>query len=176
VSAPTQRGDRIRPGVVVVVDEQRVRAAEIEAVVVDGADGLGQLQFDDGAERPGRRVRVHLPGRLDSSPQPQQPVAVAGVGGTGPHRALVGCDSLTDRAPAHRHRAPGRRDPLVHQRGHRDPPALPGRSDHAGRRHADVGEEDFVELRFAGDLAQPAHLDPGGVHVQDEVGKALVFR
>ena len=40
-------------------------------------------------------------------------------------------------------------------------------------RHLDVGEEDLVELRLAGDLAQRAHLDAGRVHVDDQVREAL---
>ena len=40
---------------------------------------------------------------------------------------------------------------------------------------ADVGEEDLVELGVAGDLAQGPDLDPGRVHVHDEVGHAPVL-
>jgi len=43
------------------------------------------------------------------------------------------------------------------------------------RRHRDVGEEDLVELRLAGDLAQRPDLDAGTLHVDDEVREALVL-
>ena len=35
--------------------------------------------------------------------------------------------------------------------------------------HLDAGEEDLVELRLAGDLAQRPHLDAGRLHVDDQV-------
>ena len=40
--------------------------------------------------------------------------------------------------------------------------------------HLDVREEDLVELRLAGDLAQRPHLDPGRLHVHDQVGEPVV--
>ena len=40
---------------------------------------------------------------------------------------------------------------------------------------ADVGEVDLVELGVAGHLAQRPDLDAGGVHVDHEVGEALVL-
>ena len=43
-------------------------------------------------------------------------------------------------------------------------------------RHLDVGEEDLVELRLAGDLAERAHLDAGRVHVDDQVREVPVAR
>ena len=64
---------------------------------------------------------------------------------------------------------------LVHQRGHRDPPALADVADAVGVGHPDLGHVDLVELGLAGDLAQRPDLDAGGVHVEGEVGQALVL-
>src|SRR5919202_189268 len=64
---------------------------------------------------------------------------------------------------------------LVAERRLRQLPALALLADDVLGRHADIGEEDFGELRAAGDLLQRAHLDARAVHVQDEVGDALVL-
>ena len=68
------------------------------------------------------------------------------------------------------------RPALVQQRRHRHLPAVALVAEPVRHRHLDVGEEDLVELRLAGDLAQRPHLDAGRVHVDDEVGQALVPR
>ena len=41
--------------------------------------------------------------------------------------------------------------------------------------HAHVVEEDLVELGVAGDLPQRLHRDAGRLHVEEEVGDALVL-
>ncbi len=64
---------------------------------------------------------------------------------------------------------------LVHQRGHRHAPALADIADAVGVGDADLGHVDLVELGLAGDLAQRPDLDSGGVHVEGEVGQALVL-
>ena len=76
--------------------------------------------------------------------------------------------ALRDRA-ADRHT-------LVHQRGHRDAPAVAGVADAVAVGDAHVGHVDLVELRLAGDLHERPDLDPGRVHVEGEVREALVLR
>ena len=72
------------------------------------------------------------------------------------------------------HRAHGH--PLVHERGERDPPALADRAEPLRVRDAQVGEVDLVELGVAGELPQRTHLDARRLHVDEEVGQALVLR
>ena len=64
---------------------------------------------------------------------------------------------------------PAEHDALVHQGRDRHGPALADVADALGVGDAGVGEEDLVELGFAGHLAQRAHLDAGLVHVDEEV-------
>ena len=42
-------------------------------------------------------------------------------------------------------------------------------------RDADVSEEDLIELGLAGDLVERPDVDSLGLHVQQEVGQALVL-
>src|SRR5262245_36521180 len=67
-------------------------------------------------------------------------------------------------------------DALVHERGQRHAPAVADAPEPVLLRDADVVQEDLVEARGAVDLADRAHLDPGRVHVDDEVGEARVLR
>jgi hypothetical protein len=62
----------------------------------------------------------------------------------------------------------------VEERRHRHLPAAADLAQQVLLRHLDVGEEDLVELRLAGDLAERAHLDAGRLHVDDQVGEPLV--
>ena len=55
-------------------------------------------------------------------------------------------------------------------------PAAVDRTEHVLERDAHVGEEHLVEVRDAGGLAQRPHVDPGAVHVDQEVGDAAVLR
>ena len=64
---------------------------------------------------------------------------------------------------------------LVHQRGHGHPPALADVADAVGVGHPHLGQVDLVELGLAGHLAQRPHLDARRVHVEGEVGHALVL-
>src|SRR6202023_3131960 len=61
------------------------------------------------------------------------------------------------------------------QRGVRDRPALPWLSDYGVGRHLDGIEEDLVEIRGAGQLAQWADRDARAGHVEDERTDALVL-
>ena len=56
-----------------------------------------------------------------------------------------------------------------------DPPALADVADAVGVGHPHLGQVDLVELGLAGHLAQRPHLDAGRVHVEREVGQALVL-
>ena len=49
-------------------------------------------------------------------------------------------------------------------------------TDDVGGRNAHVGEEHLVELVRARHLHERADLDPGGSHVDDEVGDAFLRR
>ena len=64
---------------------------------------------------------------------------------------------------------------LVHQRGEPDRPAVVDAAQHLRLVHAHVVEEDLVELGVAGDLLERLHRDAGRVHVEQEVGDALVL-
>ena len=63
---------------------------------------------------------------------------------------------------------------LVQERRHRDLPALALVAEAVLDRDLDVVEEDLVELRLAGDLAQRPHLDAGRAHVDDQVREVPV--
>ena len=91
--------------------------------------------------------------------------------------SLPDAHRLGDRAGAgagHADPAADRRA-LVRQRRHRHPPALADVTDPVGVGDAHVGEVHLVELGLAGDLAQRSDLDARGVHVEGEVGQALVL-
>ena len=64
---------------------------------------------------------------------------------------------------------------FVCQRGHRHRPAVVGRPDDVLVRHHRVGEEHLVEGGAAVHLLERAHVDARLVHVDDEVGDALVL-
>ena len=66
-------------------------------------------------------------------------------------------------------------DPLVHQRGDRDPPPGADVAEPALIGDAYVGEVHLVELGVAGHLPQRAYLDARCLHVDDEVGQAVVL-
>ena len=65
---------------------------------------------------------------------------------------------------------------LVQERRHRHLPAVALVAQAVLDRHLNIAEEDLVELRLAGDLAQRPHLDAGRVHVDDEVRQVPVAR
>ena len=78
-------------------------------------------------------------------------------------------------APAEALAAEPDRDALEHQRRQRDAPAAVDRPDLGARVERDVVEEDLVEVRLAGDLAQRPDRHALGVHRDDEHGQALVL-
>jgi hypothetical protein len=71
------------------------------------------------------------------------------------------------RAARHRH-------PLVGERRTRQPPAVVDLTHQAVGRHEDVVEEDLIEHRRAGELPQWADVDARCLHVEQEVGDAVV--
>ena len=79
------------------------------------------------------------------------------------------------RAPNRRTAAATDGGALVGQGGHRHPPPLADVADPVGVGDPHLGDVDLVELGLTGHLAQRAHLDAGRVHVQGEVGEALVL-
>ena len=64
---------------------------------------------------------------------------------------------------------------LDHQCGVRNGPAVVEAADDVGHWHAGFVDEHFVEHGAAGHFAQGAHLDAGLVHVEREVGDALML-
>ena len=64
---------------------------------------------------------------------------------------------------------------LVAEAGVGDPPAVVDLADHLIGGDAHVVEEDLVEVVGPGDLAQRAHLDARGPHVERERGDARLF-
>ena len=93
------------------------------------------------------------------------------VGPRRPQRDGVGDGARPAPAAAAAERAA-----LVHQRGHRDAPAVADVAEPVRVGDAGVGEVDLVELGLPGQLAQRPGLDARPVHVDDEVRQALVLR
>src|SRR5438105_3907545 len=69
----------------------------------------------------------------------------------------------------------GERRALVHERGDRHPPAVALPADDVLVGDARLLDEQLVELRLAGDLAQGTDLDGLLLHVHEEVGQSLVL-
>ena len=67
------------------------------------------------------------------------------------------------------------RQSLVHQSGDRDLPAFTYLTESLRVRNANVGEEDFVEVRPARNLTDGLHLDPRRRHIDPEEGQPLVL-
>src|SRR5271167_807249 len=65
---------------------------------------------------------------------------------------------------------------LVHQRAHRHVPPVVYFSKDIFNGHANIPEEQLVELGFPGHLAQRSNFDAGRFHIHEEDGKSLVFR
>ena len=89
---------------------------------------------------------------------------------------LPGVDEAADGSFAFGHGAAAEGDAFVHEGGEGDFPAFAFVSEHVRVWDRDVGEEHFVEFGFTGDLVEGFDFDAGGVHVDDEVGHALVLR
>ena len=68
------------------------------------------------------------------------------------------------------------RGTLVHQRRQRDVPTVVDVAEAIVVGNAHLVEEDLVEARPTGHLAQRSHLDTGRLHVDDEPGESLVLR
>ena len=68
------------------------------------------------------------------------------------------------------------REALVHQRGERDLPSLPDRTQPLRIRHAHIGEEHLVEVRRARHLMDRPDLDARRFHVEEEEGQPLMLR
>ena len=83
-------------------------------------------------------------------------------------------DQLPDHHLERSREGEAERAALVQQRRHRDLPAAADLADHVLDGHLDAGEEDLVELRLAGDLAERPHLDAGSLHVDDQVRQPRV--
>ena len=169
-----------RGALAVAVIQKSFRPKEIHAELVDVLVQFGADQLADRALRArasdacrGARALGRQPLRLRPQPQLSQPVAQhrrLQVRARRPQR-----DRLRDGARAAAAAAPAERRALVHQRGHRDAPAVADVSEPVLVRDAGVGEVDLVELGLPGQLAQRSGLDAWAVHVDDEVGQALVL-
>lgn len=85
-----------------------------------------------------------------------------------PHDEVLGGEGHLIERGQHRH-------PLEHQRRHRDLPAGVDGADRGVLRQLDPVEEDLVEARRAGDLAQGPDRHPGSVHVDDEHRQAAML-
>ena len=148
-----------------------VRASASLAIEPSGP-GLPARAFADGALV---RVAQHL--ALD--PQLRDAVAVDGV--TFGERALAPqVERLLDaRHAACRSGRPARRRRSWCARSSAWSSRRASRRrcpDAVGVGDSHIGEVHLVELGLAGDLAQRPHLDAGRVHVEHEVGQALVLR
>ena len=177
---PAEAHHLVGPPVGVVVADRPGRPLQVDDHRPDVLVELGPHQL---GHRP-LRARVlgpHVlggpqdgqPQGLGLDPQPHHPVEVDAGPLAGVHAAVGVHQHVGGLAPSGVVAADG--GPLVHQRGEGHPPALAHRADAAGVGHPHVGEVDLVELGLAGHLAQGPDLHPLAVHVQGEVGQALVL-
>ena len=163
---------------------QALGAQQVEARFIDVLVHLGRNQLADRPLRPGvaglRTVACPPVGeaqRLGLTPEVDHPV-------TG-HRQRRSVERPLALVPDANQVADGARtlaghtapqgDAFVHERGHRSTPAAADLAEDMVVRDADVVEEDLVELGLACDLVERPDLDPLGLHVQQEVGHALVL-
>ncbi len=155
--------------------------ADLERELGQRLRGARPLKLGDRALRTGnpqlhrRRQRAHRP-------QPQALGADLQAGDLVANERVVRMaalarqlDQLVERArePDRRRGADART--LVHQRRDRDHPTVALTADDVLVGHVGVLDEELVELRLAGDLAQRPDLDLLLLHVHEEVGEALVL-
>ncbi len=169
---------------VVVVDEPG-RALEVDAELHDvlvelGGDDLGDAHLRTGVAGLAVLAGPHVGEASDLGLHPQaHQLVLVGVAATVIGQVLPDLHRSRDRTRATLGRAAAGagtdRVALVHQGGERRPPALALGADAVGVGHSDVGHVDLVELGLAGDLAQRPHLDALALHVEREVGHALVL-
>jgi hypothetical protein len=135
----------------------------------------GQLALEELGDGPGARVFE----RLGVDPE---------LGDLLPHHRIAGDRATVLLHPAREvdHRLQRDAQPhlqseaegqaLEHQRGQPDGPAVVDLAQNLALVHAHVVEEDLVELGVSGDLLERLHRHAGRVHVEQEVGDALVLR
>ncbi len=160
--------------------QQPFGAEEVHAPLVDllvelGADQLADRALGTRAADTSRRPRPLGGQTLRLRAQPQLGEPVAQHGGAPLRARRPQCGGVGDRARTAPAAAAAERGALVHQRGHRDGPAVADLAEPVFVRDAGVGEVHLVELGLARHLAQRPGLHPGPVHVDDKVGQALVF-
>lgn len=171
-------GEQVQPLGVVQLrtgGDQRPRAAGTHRQLAEPAVPLRPQQLPDGDLRPGRpperpqRVRAQ-----DAQPDPgagevgaQQWVVV----GTG---ALRLGDDVVEFAAEADLLAEGGDAAFEAEGGHRDLPAVAGFADDELGGRAGVVEEDFVELRGAGELLDRPHGDAVLAQRHEQVGQAVV--
>ena len=160
------------------VQELRFRAEQLERELRHALVRLGPPELRAGALGAGdaglhqrrQRAVVGVAHGLQPDPLAGDRVALH----LGRARLLRERDQLADLALEPGDERKAERAALVQQRRHRH---LPARADIAHRvlhGHLDVGEEDLVELRLAGDLAKRPDVDARRVHVDEQIGQAGV--
>ena len=103
------------------------------------------------------------------------------------HVRVIECRRTVAQVPGRVGREPVQQHAQLHLVAQHDWPALVRRmciasppaallAEQVLARDDDAVEEDLAELRVAGHLHERAHLDPGGAHVDDQVGDAAVRR
>ena len=110
--------------------------------------------------------------------EPAEPLPGGAVGEGRPpadRRAAAASSSRSSSWREQLHRARPDAAALVAEAGVGDPPAVVDLADHPVGGDAHVVEEDLVEVVGPGDLAQRAHVDPGGPHVERERGDARLL-
>ena len=142
-----------------------LRSADIALPIEPSGPGL-----PTDAQLPG--ADVGEPEHLGADPEGHQLVLAGGVV-VAPR--LPGLDGLADEPGALRGHPAADGDPLVHEGGEHDPPAVARLAEALGVGDARVGEVHLVELGLAGDLVERPHLDARALHVDHEVGHALVL-
>ncbi len=188
VAHPTIEAGQIegaRPAEGVVVADLTGHALQVDGRFVDvlvenGVDGFAHRSLRSGVSGSGqlRSSSVGEPQHLGPYPQFHDLVTAGPI--VDRRRLAVEIDQHRDgtaaplRCPTP---SPATTDggPFVHQRGQRSPPALVFGSDAVSVGNSHIGQVDLVELCFTGDLPQRADLHSRGVHVEGEVGHALVF-
>ena len=115
---------------------------------------------------------VHRGDRFDVRGVPPHPRCAAHQ----PLRVRVERGDQRGRGEGHAAVAATDADAFVAERGARDRPPVVDGTDDVVVGHEHVGEEHFVEVGAAGDLAQRPHLDTLRVHVDHHRGDAVVLR
>src|SRR4051794_351898 len=178
--------DRVRAGAQeavgpLVVHDRRVGAHDLHRQLGERLVGVGPPPLDERALGAGD-AGLHLLGQAARGGQPQALGLDVELGdlladdGVLVHAALARqLHQLAEGDLELDRRAEAEPRALVHQRGDGDHPAVALAADDVLVRDPSLLDEELVELRLAGYLAQRPDLHRLLLHIHDEVGEALVL-